>query len=296
METTVDVTHDLYRGGGRQTADWGIMRFGFVSPGGSPTEQVERAVQAERAGWDAFFVWEGAYHVDAWSLLAAMAERTTSIRLGTMLTPLPWRRPWTVAAQAATVDQLSEGRVILAVGTGAPETGRAATNEPTDVRIRAELMDEGLRVISTLWSGGRSFEGDHFTLDLAEEPPRELRPFQQPRIPIWVVGAWNRQRSMSRAAAYDGVIPQLLDLDDGDFVATFTEMATWVSSHSKPDGNPVDVIYEGETPADDPSAASERAVRWQERGATWWIESRWGQVAGVADERIAAGPPGITVG
>lgn len=291
----VDVTHDLYQGSEAELEIGRLMRFGFVSPGGSPREQVERAVRAENAGWNAFFVWEGAYHVDAWSLLAAMAERTTSIRLGTMLTPLPWRRPWTVAAQAATVDHLSEGRMILAVGTGAAETGRAAADEPADVRIRAELMDEGLRLISTLWSGGRTFEGRHFTLDLADEPPRELHPIQQPRIPIWVVGAWNRQRSMSRAAAYDAVIPQLLDINDGDFVATFTGMATWVSSHSKPDGAPVDVIYEGETPADDPSAASERAARWQERGATWWIESRWGQPAPVTDERIAAGPPRIAV-
>lgn len=267
------------------------MRFGFVSPGGSPAEQVERAVRAEEAGWDAFFVWEGAYHVDAWSLLAAMAERTTSIKLGTMLTPLPWRRPWTVAAQAATVDQLSEGRVILAVGTGASETGRAATSEPSDARTRAELMDEGLRVVTTLWSGGRSFEGKHFTLDLADEPPRELRPFQQPRIPIWVVGAWNRQRSMSRAVAYDAVIPQLLDIDNGDFVGTYTEMASWVSGHRRADGAPVEVIYEGETPAGDFSAASERAERWHARGAAWWIESRWGQPASAADERIAAGPP-----
>lgn len=67
------------------------MRYGFVLPGGTATEQLEQAVLAER---DGVFVWEAAYGVDAWTLLGAMAQRTERLRLGTMLTPLPWRRPW----------------------------------------------------------------------------------------------------------------------------------------------------------------------------------------------------------
>ncbi len=80
------------------------MRFGFVLPGGTARQQLEQAVLAEQAGWDGIFVWEAAYGVDAWSLLAAIAARTRRIRLGTLLTPLPWRRPWKVASQAATLD------------------------------------------------------------------------------------------------------------------------------------------------------------------------------------------------
>ena len=52
------------------------MRYGFVLPGGTPRTLVERAVEAEEAGWDAVFVWEAAYGVDAWALLAAIAVRT----------------------------------------------------------------------------------------------------------------------------------------------------------------------------------------------------------------------------
>ena len=70
------------------------MRFGFVLPGGTAGEQVEQAVLAERSGWDGIFVWEGVAGVDPWSLLAAISQHTARIRLGTMLTPLPWRRPW----------------------------------------------------------------------------------------------------------------------------------------------------------------------------------------------------------
>src|SRR6266511_6103161 len=105
------------------------MRYGFVLPGGTATEELEQAVLAEQAGWDGVFVWEAAYGVDAWTLLGAMAQRTTRIRLGTMLTPLPWRRPWKVASQAVTLDQLSGGRAILAVGLGAVDTGLGNTGE-----------------------------------------------------------------------------------------------------------------------------------------------------------------------
>jgi hypothetical protein len=73
------------------------MLTGMVLPGGSATEQLEQAVLAEQAGWDGVFVWEAAYGVDAWSLLATMAARTSRARLGTMLTPLPWRRLHLVA-------------------------------------------------------------------------------------------------------------------------------------------------------------------------------------------------------
>src|SRR5579859_5922040 len=108
------------------------MFAGMVLPGGSATEQLEQAVLAEEAGWDGVFVWEAAYGVDAWTLLAAMAQRTTRVRLGTMLTPLPWRRPWKVASQVVTLDQLSGGRAILAVGLGAIDTGLGQTGEEID--------------------------------------------------------------------------------------------------------------------------------------------------------------------
>jgi len=93
-----------------------MMNYGVVLPGGTATAQLAQAELAERSGWDGVFVWEAAYGVDAWSLLAAMAARTSRVRLGTLLTPLPWRRPWKVASQAATLDQLSGGRAIVAAG------------------------------------------------------------------------------------------------------------------------------------------------------------------------------------
>ena len=60
--------------------------MGFILPGGTAAEQLELSLLAERAGWDGVFVWEAAYGIDAWTLLAAIAVRTTRVRLGTLLT------------------------------------------------------------------------------------------------------------------------------------------------------------------------------------------------------------------
>ncbi len=137
------------------------IRCGAVLPGGTATEQLELAVLAEESGWDGVFTWEAAYGVDAWSLLAAIAVRTSRVRLGTMLTPLPWRRPWKLASQVATVDQLSGGRAILAVGVGAVDTELPDTGEETRLRERAAMMDEGIDLIRGLWEG-RNYAGEHY--------------------------------------------------------------------------------------------------------------------------------------
>ncbi|MGB6453947.1 MAG: LLM class flavin-dependent oxidoreductase, partial [Streptosporangiaceae bacterium] len=184
------------------------LRCGAVLPGGTATEQLELALLAEQAGWDGVFVWEAAYGPDAWSMLAAIAVRTSRVRLGTMLTPLPWRRPWKVASQVATLDQLSAGRAILAVGVGALDTGLPDTGEVAELRSRAALLDEGIDLIRTLWQGGGSFHGEHYQYQTGRADLSAAAAPVQDRIPIWVVGVWPAQRSMRRALRCDGVIPQ----------------------------------------------------------------------------------------
>jgi len=271
------------------------MLTGFVLPGGSATEQVEQAVLAERSGWDGVFVWEAAYGVDAWSLLAAMAARTRRIRLGTLLTPLPWRRPWKVASQVATVDQLSGGRAILAVGVGAVDTGLPVTGEETDKRLRAQRLDEGIDLVRTLWDGHLSYHGQFYDFECANDDLiGAVRPASG-RIPIWVVGVWPRPKSMRRVLRCDGIIPQY-DLDGRDAGPDDARAVRgWLTEHGG--GPDLDVVAEGETPADDPGAASARITPWAQAGCTWWIENRWvvpegaGDPAAVVRERLAAGPP-----
>src|ERR1022692_2381838 len=175
-----------------------VMRYGVVIPGGTVIEQAELGVLAEEAGWDGVFAPEMAYGVDPWSLLAAIAVRTSRVRLGTMLTPLPWRRPWKLASQVATLDQLSGGRAVLAVGVGATDTNLPDTGEVTDLRCRAEMLDEGIDLIHALWDGQGEYHGQYYRyqsgrMDLAAA----ARPVQD-RVPLWVVGVWPGEKSMRR--------------------------------------------------------------------------------------------------
>jgi alkanesulfonate monooxygenase SsuD/methylene tetrahydromethanopterin reductase-like flavin-dependent oxidoreductase (luciferase family) len=271
------------------------MRYGVVLPGGTAPEQLELAGQADRAGWDGVFVWEAAYGVDAWTTLAAMAARTSTVRLGTMLTPLPWRRPWKVASQVATLDQISGGRAILAVGVGALDTDLPDTGEATDLRGRAAMLDEGIDVIQALWSGRRTYAGEHYTyrtgrIDLSEA----VKPVQQP-IPIWVVAVWPRPKSMRRALRCDGVIPEYQL--DGRTAAPDDAAAvrSWLTDQGI--GPRFDVIADGETPTADPVRAAATTDAWARAGCTWWLETRWGTAddlpsrIGDMRERIVAGPP-----
>jgi alkanesulfonate monooxygenase SsuD/methylene tetrahydromethanopterin reductase-like flavin-dependent oxidoreductase (luciferase family) len=272
------------------------MRYGAVLPGGTATEQLEQAVLAEQAGWDGVFVWEAAYGVDAWSLLAAIAVRTGRIRLGTMLTPLPWRRPWKVASQVATLDQLSGGRAILAVGVGAVDTELPDADEVTDLRGRAERLDEGIDLIRVLWQGGTSYQGRHYRYQTGRTDLTSAgRPVQE-RIPVWVVGVWPRPKSLRRALRCDGIIPQYQagegrDEGPGDARA----LRAWLTEHGAAPG--FDMVAEGETPAGDPAAAAAIVAPWADAGCTWWLETRWemphdsAERMGEIRARLAAGPP-----
>ena len=268
------------------------MRHGFVLPGGSAVEQLELAVLADASGWDAVFVWEGGYALDAWALLSAMAMRTEHVRLGTMLTPLPWRRPWKLAGQVAALDQLSAGRAILAVGLGAVDTGLGSYGEITDRRIRAQLLDEGIDLLDTLWSGGRTFDGAHHHLDLSTAVVEGPKPVQTPRPPIWVVGAKDRAASMRRVVRCDGLLPTTIG-EDGARQSTPAEVADmlhWLD-HNGGRRPGFDVVVEGETEPGDASAV----VPYAEVGATWWLESRWAvDEPSVLRARIEAGPARVT--
>jgi alkanesulfonate monooxygenase SsuD/methylene tetrahydromethanopterin reductase-like flavin-dependent oxidoreductase (luciferase family) len=274
------------------------MKYGFVLPAGDARVAAEIAHEAERAGWDGFFVYETVWGIDAWVSLTAAAMRTEHIRLGTDLTPLSRMRPWKLASETVTLDQLSGGRVILAVGLGAIDTGFEAFGEVIDRRERAELLDEGLDILNGLWAGQPfSYEGKHYQIKPTSFPPPPP-PVQQPRIPIWTVGAWPREKSMQRVLRCDGIMPAVMG-DDGAFRETTPDDIRAIREYvaaNRTLTTAFDIVMEGETPGDDPSAAAEVVGRWADAGATWWIESRW-ELPRDADglkivrERILQGPP-----
>ncbi len=140
------------------------MQYGFVMPFGDARTAADLARLAEASGWDGFFVWEPVWGYDAWVCLTAAAMTTGRIRLGTLLSPISRMRPWKLASETATLDRLSNGRLILSVGLGAPETGFGEFGEVTDRKTRAELMDEGLDILTGLWAGQPfQYEGKHYT-------------------------------------------------------------------------------------------------------------------------------------
>jgi len=112
-----------------------VARCGFavaapnLGPFANPAEIVSLAQLAENAGWDGFFLWdhllwtwpEPTDVIAPWPVLGAIAQTTTRLMIGTMVTPVARRRPWQLAREVITLDHLSRGRVMLGVGLGSPD-------------------------------------------------------------------------------------------------------------------------------------------------------------------------------
>lgn len=150
------------------------MNYGLYLPNFGDETSVRSlatlAHEAEEAGWDGFFLWDHIVYrarppvnmVDPWIALTAMAMTTERIRLGTTVTPIPRRRPWILARETASLDQLSGGRLILGVGLGdPPDLEFAQFGEEPDNLIRAAKLDEGLDILAGLWSGHLSVTREH---------------------------------------------------------------------------------------------------------------------------------------
>ncbi len=292
------------------------MHYGITIPnfGDSyaPRTLAHWARDAERAGWDGFFVWDHVLHgnfphSDPWIDLAAIALATERIRIGPMVTPLPRRRPVKLARETVTLDHLSNGRLTLGVGSGVRATEWEEMGDEANPKVRAAMLDEGLDLLTRLWSGEPvSFEGRHYTFrptfDWTDEPGRMLPvPLQSPRIPIWIAGTWPNKPPFRRAARWDGVYaisasPFAEGLSPDDVRA----MTAFIADQRASD-IPFDIVVDGPTPTNDPARASEIAATYAEAGATWWLEevSPWSfgwdrRSAWPTErmhERILAGPP-----
>jgi alkanesulfonate monooxygenase SsuD/methylene tetrahydromethanopterin reductase-like flavin-dependent oxidoreductase (luciferase family) len=272
------------------------MRYGFVLPKGDARTAADLAYEAEQSGWDGFFMWEPVWGIDPWVSLAAAAMKTEHIRLGTMLTPISIRKPWKLASETATLDNLSGGRVILSVGLGAPDTGFACFGEPIERKLRAELMDEALTILTGLWRGQPfNFTGKHYHLsETTFNPPPP--PLQQPRIPIWVVGAHPSRKSMQRALAYDGLLPAHIT-PEGKLAEMTPELLAQISQYiaqQRQAPGPYEIVQEGTTPGTDHAAAAAIVRPWAQAGATWWIEAAWAvEDLSQLRQRLRQGPPRI---
>ena len=181
------------------------MRYALSLPSGGecadPRILAEFAQVAEAAGWDAVLLEDyitytnDNYHSlpghpthDPWIALAAMATRSETIRLGTCVTPLSRWRPWHLARVTVTLDHLSGGRLILGVGLGdINDEGFTHFGEETDPRQRAELLDEGLDVLTGLWSGEPfRYDGKHYRVDGDHFSPAACATAKNPHLGRWL--------------------------------------------------------------------------------------------------------------
>jgi probable F420-dependent oxidoreductase len=267
------------------------VRFGIcvanIGTYADPRASVRVARAAEECGWEGVFVWDhlafvwGPPAADPWVTLAAIASATSLVRIGTAVTPVARRRPQVLAQAVATLDILSGGRFVFGAGLGGSESEFAAFGEPSDAKVRAEKLDEGLALLRRLWSGEEVVHhGAHYDVEGVTLAPV---PVQQP-LPVWIGG--NRALSLRRAARWDGWLADSADptgmaLSPADVGARIET----IRATREADGR-FEVAVLGQSDRGEPRA-------YAEAGATWWLESLHDR-RGTPEEILAvveAGPP-----
>jgi probable F420-dependent oxidoreductase len=243
------------------------VRFGIclanINSYADPRVGVRVAEAAEASGWDGVFIWDHLAFVwdapaaDPWVVLSAIAASTSRVRIGTAVTPVARRRPHVLAHELATLDRLSNGRVIFGAGLGGSPGEFGRFGEPTEAKVRAEMLDEGLDVMRQLWSGEPvTHRGAHYTVDGVTFAPTPV----QVHIPVWIGG--NRPASLRRAARWDGWLAD--SADPTGMTLSPDDVARSVARIGRDDDFTVAVL--GQSDRGDP-------VAYEQAGADWWLEN-----------------------
>jgi alkanesulfonate monooxygenase SsuD/methylene tetrahydromethanopterin reductase-like flavin-dependent oxidoreductase (luciferase family) len=232
-------------------------------------------------------------------LLTAAALATSRLKLGTMVTPVARRRPEQLARQVATLDSLSDGRVIFGAGLGGHlDDEFGSFGEPTDPVVIAERLDEGLELLGRYWSGEAvDHDGTHYQVRDVTLLPASV---QRPRPPVWIGGFWPHRRPMRRAARWDGVVPMFTSAGHGHVppLDEVRDLIAYIEDHREERAEkPFDIVLGGVSPAD-PGEAKETIATLAGAGATWWDERQFADTDAVFQQgpvlrRIDKGPPSL---
>jgi F420-dependent oxidoreductase-like protein len=138
--------------------------------------------------------------LDAWATIAALAAVTSRIRLGTLVSPAPFRHPSELARVAATADHVSGGRIEVGIGAGwFEEEHRQNGFAFPEVATRFDLLSEYVEILVRSWSADTfDFRGTHFVLEGQRARPG---PVQAPHPPL-IMGGRGRPRSLALAARF----------------------------------------------------------------------------------------------
>lgn len=188
------------------------VKFGVhIEPqlGFTYTQSLAIAKEAESLGYESFWCSDHLFLnersvdqncLEAWTLLAALAGQTKTLRLGTMVTCNSYRHPPLLAKIAATIDMISNGRLWFGYGAGWKEQEYRAYGYPfPKIQERMDMMEEALEIIKLLWTEpSPSYNGKHYSIENAFSSPK---PVQKPHPPI-LIGGDGEKRTLKAVAKY----------------------------------------------------------------------------------------------
>jgi len=189
-----------------------VARYGIKTPNQHTTWETMLEIWQEADdievfetawNWDHLYPLRGDPHgssLDGWVTLAALAQATKRIGIGTMVNGMHFRHPAITASMAASLDHISGGRLNLGLGAGWFESEAEANGiELGTIKQRMDRFDEGLEVIVSLLSNeATTFDGDYYQLMEARSEPK---PVQRPHPPI-VIGGTGRKRTLRAVARW----------------------------------------------------------------------------------------------
>lgn len=144
--------------------------------------------------------------LESWILLTYLAAKTDHIRLGTLVTPIPFRSPGMFAKMISTLDVLSKGRVVVGVGAGWSQVEFDGYSEWNEPKIRVDQTEEGVELMIQLWTQKKvTFEGEHYRAIGAILDPK---PMQKPHPPLLFGGRGDRMLQLAGRYADICYIPQ----------------------------------------------------------------------------------------